>query len=152
MHSTCHAHLAVSKQRIIYLAFAHKRYGTWKYLLENEGYCGADCYTNRQKERDCDCCGKLPNVLGSAAALRCEVAVTKALVKRVAVAVRDEAPITANSKLAVKHIVTDAIELLDVLKRGGSEGSLVAASVVSSVVLFPLRHALWLQINVDVFN
>jgi hypothetical protein len=116
------------------------------------GYCGADCYTNRQKEKDCDCCGKLPNVLGSVAALRWEVAVTKALVKRVAVAVRDEAPITANSKLAVKHIVTDAIEFLDNLKKGGSEGSRVAASMVSSVVLFPLRHALCLQINVDVFN
>ncbi len=116
------------------------------------GYCGADCYSNREKKSDCDCCGKLPNGLGSAAALRWEVAVTKALVKRVAVAVRAEAPITANSKLAVKHIVADAIELLDVLKRGGSDGSLVAASMVSSVVLFPLRHALCLQINVVVYN
>ena len=77
---------------------------------------------------------------------------TKALVKPIAVAVRDQAPITANSKLAVKHIVADAIDLIDVLKRGETEVSLAAASMVSSVVLFPLRHALCLQINVDVFN
>ena len=116
------------------------------------GYCGDDCFTNRKKDTDCHCCIKLPNGLGSTAALRWEAAVTKALVKPIAVAVRDQAPITANSKLAVKHIVADAIELIDVLKRGETEVSLAAASMVSSVVLFPLRHALCLQINVDVFN
>ena len=76
---------------------------------------------------------------------------TRALIKPIAEG-RDRALITANSKMAVKHMVADAIELLDSLKRGDDKDTVTASTMVSSVVLFPLRHALCLQINIDLFN